>query len=330
MIRPFRRLGRALLAFAVLGFACHVPASAQADPARGYPDRPITLLIPFAAGGATDVLARLVAEKLRERLGQPVIVVNRPGAGGEIAVDQVRRAPADGYTLLVTSSNFAVAPFVSKEVSRSTLDDFTHIIALAEVPWLLVVNEKVPARTAAEFIAHARANPGRLNWGLVGAEDFEVELFLREARLDIEKIRYAGTAPLMLALLSDEVQAVFTSIRAVQAHIDSGKLRGLAVSTLKRSPQTPDIPALSEAAIPGYDGSSIWFGISGQAGMPKAIAERLNRELQAVLAMPDVVERINGIKFRVMSGTQADFRTYIARDIARMQEIAAGSSPRPQ
>lgn len=325
MDRLFERLRVVLFGFAAFGVAFCTPSFAQ-----GYPAKPVTLVIPFASGGATDVLARLVAEKLRERLGQPVIVVNKPGAGGEIAVDSVRRAPADGYTLLVTSSNFAVAPFVSKVVTRSTLDDFTHIIALAEVPWLLVVNEKVPARTAAEFVAYARANPGKLNWGLVGAEDFEVELFLREARLNLEKIRYPGTSPLMLALLSNEVQAVFTSIRAVQAHIDSGKLRGLAVTTLRRSPQTPDIPALSESAVPGYDGSSIWFGVSGPAGMPREIADRLNSDLQAVLALPDVNEKVNAMKFRVMSGTQAEFREYIARDIARMQAIAASSGLRPQ
>lgn len=325
MDRLFERLRVVLFGFAALGVTFCAPSFAQ-----GYPAKPVTLVIPFAPGGATDVLARLVAEKLRERLGQPVIVVNKPGAGGEIAVDSVRRAPADGYTLLVTSSNFAVAPFVSRVVTRSTLDDFTHIIALAEVPWLLVVNEKVPARTAAEFVAYARANPGKLNWGLVGAEDFEVELFLREARLNLEKIRYPGTSPLMLALLSNEVQAVFTSIRAVQAHIDSGKLRGLAVTTLRRSPQTPDIPALSESAVPGYDGSSIWFGVSGPAGMPREIVDRLNSELQVVLALPDVKEKVNAIKFRVMSGTQAEFREYIARDIARMQAIAASSGLRPQ
>lgn len=320
-----KKLRAMLLACMTVGFAIHTTAVA-----KSYPDKPVSLVIPFAAGGATDVLARLVADKLRERLGQPVVVVNKPGAGGEIAVDFVRRAPADGYTLLVTSSNFAVAPFVSKVVTRSTLDDFTHIIALAEVPWLLVVNEKVPAKTATEFIAYARANPGKLNWGLVGAEDFEVEMFLKEARLDIERIRYPGTSPLMLALLANEVQAVFTSIRAVQGHIDSGKLRGLAVTTLHRSPQTPDIPALSEGAVPGYDGSSIWFGVSGPAGMPQPIADRLNGDLQAVLATPEVVEKINAIKFRVMSGSQADFRTYIARDIARMQSIAASSKLVPK
>lgn len=325
MDRLFKRLRVVLFGVAALGAAFFAPSFAQ-----GYPDKPVTLVIPFASGGATDVLARLVAEKLRERLGQPVIVVNKPGAGGEIAVDSVRRAPPDGYTLLVTSSNFAVAPFVSKVVTRSTLDDFTHIIALAEVPWLLVVNEKVPARTAAEFVAYARANPGKLNWGLVGAEDFEVELFLREARLSLERIRYPGTSPLMLALLSNEIQAVFTSIRAVQSHIDSGKLRGLAVTTLRRSPQTPDIPALSESAVPGYDGSSIWFGVSGPADMSREIADRLNSELQAVLALPDVKEKINAIKFRVMSGTQEEFREYIARDIARMQAIATSSGLRPQ
>lgn len=330
MIHLRMRLRRLLLGLAMFGVIGHAPSFAQSDSARSYPERPITLIVPFAAGGATDVLARLVSDKLRERLGQPVIVTNRPGAGGELAVEQIRRAPADGYTLLVTSSNFAVAPFLSKEVTRSTLNDFTHIIGLAEVPWLLVANEKMPIRTAAELIAFAHANPGKLNWGLVGAEDFEVDLFLQKSRANIEKIRYAGTAPLMKALLSDEVQVVFTSIRAVQAHMDTGKLRALAVSTLKRSPLTPNIPALSEQAIPGYDGSSLWFGISGPSGISKPIGDRLNRELQAILAMPDFVGRLKEMKFSAIGGTQEDFRAYIARDITRMQEIVAGQGVTPR
>lgn len=304
------------------------PAVQAANPVD-YPTKPIELVVPFAPGGATDVLARLVADKLREKLGQTVLVLNKPGAGGEIAVDFVRRAPADGYTLLVTSSNFAVAPFISKTATRDTLEDFSHIIALAQVPWLLVVNESVPARSASEFVQYARANPGKLNWGLVGAEDFEVELFLQKAGLDIEKIRYQGTAPLMQALLSKEIDVVFSSIRAVQGYIDSGLVRGLAVTTLDRSPQTPDIPSLSEEAIPGYDGSSIWFGVSGTAGISADIVATLNHNIQEVLNMPEIISRLDEIKMQIIGGSPEGFTQYIAQDIARMQAIVDISGIKP-
>jgi tripartite-type tricarboxylate transporter receptor subunit TctC len=261
-------------------------AVAQSD----YPNRPIKLIVGFAPGGSTDIVARIVAQKLGERLGQTVVVENRAGAGGTIGADVAAKAPPDGYTLtLGTTSTHAIAPGAYSKLPYNPVTDFTQISLVAITPYLLVVNPQVQARNLDEFIALAKSQPGKMNYASAGngtATHLAMEMLKDAAKIDLVHVPYKGNAPADVAILAGEVQAVFGSMPALLQNTKANKVRPLAVGTATRSPALPEVPTVAEQGYPGFE-AALWLGIMGPADMPKPVVDRLYREIVAIVATPD-------------------------------------------
>ena len=251
-------------------------ALAQSD----YPNKPVKLIVGFAPGGSTDIVARLVAQKLGERLGQTVIVENRAGAGGTIGADVAAKAPPDGYTLtLGTTSTHAIAPGAYSKLPYNPVTDFTQISLVAITPYLLVVNPQVPARNLDEFIALAKRQPGKMNYASAGngtATHLAMEMLKDAAKIDLVHIPYKGNAPADVAILGGEVQAVFGSMPALLQNTKANKVRPLAVGTATRSPALPEVPTVAEQGYPGFE-AALWLGIMGPANMPSRVVDRLHK-----------------------------------------------------
>ena len=310
---PARR--RALAAAAILALgATALPASAQA-----WPDKPIKIVVGFAPGGFTDVLARLLGQKLTERLGQSVIVENKPGAAGTLGADQVAKARPDGYTLLLAHSNSnSVAPSLYPKLPYDVLKDFTPIIAVANTPLLLTVNEKVAAKDVKEFIALAKAKPGALSYASSGggsAQHLAAERFQLATGTKMTHVPYKGSGQAIVDLLSGQVELNFESPPNVMTHAKAGKLRLLAVTSAKRSPILPDVPTMAEAGVQNAEMLQ-WFAVMGPAKLPADITRRLSTEIAAILKQPDVVEKIASQGGEIMAGTPEEFARFLATDTA--------------
>ena len=261
-------------------------ALAQSD----YPNRPVKLIVGFAPGGSTDIIGRIVAQKLGERLGQTIVVENRAGAGGTIGADATAKAPADGYTLtLGTTSTHAIAPGVYSKLPYNPVTDFTPISLVAITPYLLVVNPQVQARNLNEFLTLAKGQPGKLNYASAGngtATHLAMEMLKDAAKIDVVHIPYKGNAPADAAILAGDVQVVFGSMPALLQNAKANKVRPLAVGTATRSPALPDVPTVAEQGYPGFE-AALWLGIMGPANMPKPVADRLHKEIVAIVSTPD-------------------------------------------
>ena len=263
-----------------------LPTHAQSD----YPNRPVKLVVGFAPGGSTDIVARIVAHRLGEKLGQTVVVENKAGAGGTIGVDTVAKAPPDGYTLtLGTTSTHAIAAGAYSKLPYDPVKDFTHISLVAITPYLLVVNPALPVKTLPEFVGHAKQNAGKLNYGSAGngtATHLSMEMLKDAAKIDIQHIPYKGNADADRAILSGDVQTVFGSMPALLQNAKAGKVKAIAVGTAARSPALPDIPTVAEQGYPGFE-AALWLGIMGPANMPKPVVDKLHKALAEVVAMPE-------------------------------------------
>ncbi len=261
-------------------------ALAQSD----YPNRPVKLIVGFAPGGSTDIVGRIVAQRLGERLGQTVVVENRAGAGGTIGADATAKAPPDGYTLtLGTTSTHAIAPGVYSKLPYNPVTDFTPISLVAITPYLLVVNPQVQARNLNEFIALAKSQPGKMNYASAGngtATHLAMEMLKDAAKVDLVHIPYKGNAPADGAILAGDVQAVFGSMPALLQNAKANKVRPLAVGTAVRSPALPEVPTVAELGYPGFE-AALWLGIMGPANMPKPLVDRLHKEIAAIVATPE-------------------------------------------
>jgi tripartite-type tricarboxylate transporter receptor subunit TctC len=298
---------RRLLALLSIVFVCS-PAFAQP-----YPAKPLRLVVPFPPGGPTDITGRTIAEKLQQRLGEPLIVENRPGAGSIIGTDAVAKSPPDGYTLLLGSNSIALQPLLQAKLPYDPQKDLAPVILAVRIPNVLVVNPSVPAKTVTEFIALARAKPGTINYASVGnatGPHLFAELFRSLTGVNIVHVPYKGTAPAVNDLLGGQVQALFDSLATALPNIRAGKLRALGVTSLQRSKSAPDIPTLDESGAPGYEATG-WFGVLVPAGTPPGVVTRLNAEIGTILKMPDVEERF--LKFGAESGggSPADFAAFI-------------------
>jgi tripartite-type tricarboxylate transporter receptor subunit TctC len=280
----FHRVAAAIAGAAII----LTPALSQAQ--SEYPNKPIKLIIGFAPGGSTDIVGRIVGQKLSERLGQPVIIENRAGAGGTIGADATAKSAPDGYTLtLGTTSTHAIAAGAYSKLPYDPVKDFTQVSLVAITPYLLVVNPQVPAKTLPEFVAHAKANPGKLNYASAGsgtATHLAMEMLKDAARIDIVHVPYKGNAPADLAILAGEVQTVFGSMPALLQNVKAGKVRPLAVGTARRSPALPDVPTVAEQGYAGFE-AALWLGILGPANMPRPIVDRLHKEITAIVATPE-------------------------------------------
>jgi len=310
-------IGLSLPAIGVLGLS-----AGNAAAAAGYPDRPIRMVIPFAPGGSNDIVGRLIGAQLGERLGQPVIIDNRGGAGGVIGSELVSRASPDGYTLLIVSVAFAFNPALYK-LNYDSIKSFTPVGMIGSGPNVLVVNPKLPVNTVQELIEYARANPGKLNLASAGIGSFQHlsgELFNRMAKIDMTHVPFKGGGPAMTDVISGQSQVTIGSLIQMQGHIRAGRLKPLGVGSLKRNPTLPDVPSINEAGLPGYEAAN-WWGIMAPAGTPTAIINRLNKELNASIDSP-VVQKFLAAEGAVPTPTTpGEFAKVLANDIARWGKV---------
>jgi tripartite-type tricarboxylate transporter receptor subunit TctC len=283
--------------------------------AEDYPTRPVRWVVGFPPGGPTDIVARLMGQWLLERLGQPFIIENRPGAGGNIATQAVANAAPDGYTLLMASHANAINATLYQKLSFNFLSDIAPVAGLVRVPNVLEVNPSVPATTVAEFIAYANANPGKISYASAGngtSAHLAAELFKAMTGVDIVHVPYRGSGPALTDLLGGQVQIMFDSMPSSIEHIRAGKLHALAVTSATRSEALPDVPTIADT-VPGYDTNG-WFGVGAPKGTPRPIIERLNREINAGLADAKMKARFAELGASTIVATPAEFATYLGAE----------------
>lgn len=293
---------RSLLALGL----CAMPLAAMAQDA--WPSRPIKLVVPYAAGGPADLLARMVAERLGPRLGQPVVIENKPGTGGHTGAEQVAKGPADGYTLVLATIAHNGAVKLYNNLRYDPTKDLQPVILVAESPSVLLVNAAVPATSVKELLALAQSKPGQLSYGSAGngsAMHMAAELFRYMTKVDYVHIPYRGGAPAMADLLGGQIQLLFESMGTAHPHLKTGKVRALAVTGTQRDPSLPDVPTVAEAGVPGY-ASVPWYTVSAPSGVPAPIVNKLNAEINAVLKAPDLLERWAALGVVALGGSPAD------------------------
>ncbi len=302
--------------------AAALAAAPRVASAQGYPTRPVRIMVGFAPGGGTDIVARLMAQWLSERLGQQFVVENRPGAGTNIATEAVVRAPADGYTLLLACLPNAFNATLYDNLKFNFVHDIAPVAGIARDTFLVVVNPSVPAQTLPEFIAYARANPGKINMGSAGVgsgNHIFGELFQSATGVKLVHVPYRGAAPALVDLLADQTQVMFAPASISIGHIRAGRLRALAVMTATRAPQLPDVPTVAEF-VPGFE-ASYWLGVGAPRGTPAGIVDTLNREINAALADPKIEAQLEAHESSVIPGSPAAFGKLIADDTERWGRV---------
>lgn len=310
-----------LLATACLALAALTGAPAHADT---WPDKPVTLLVPFPPGGSTDSVARAIAPKLQERLGQTFVVDNKPGATGTIGAGQVKRAPADGYTLLVSSLGpFVIAPHLIKPMPYEALKDFDLLTVAVQAPNVLVVPAASPLKTVAEVIAAARKDPGKITYASSGngsSDHLTIELFWLQTGTSGVHVPYKGGAPAIQDLLGGQVEASFQNVNAVIQHINAGKLRAIAVTGEKRSAVLPNVPTLAESGVKGVDVYS-WQAVAAPKGLPADVKSKLHAALVAALNDAQVKQKFADIGIEVVANTPEQFATFQQAEYARWKTL---------
>ena len=308
-----KRLVLALLAVALVPVA-H---------AQNWPERPIHFVMTAPAGSSIDTLGRVIADKLKDRLGQPVVVENKPAAGGTVATADVAHAPPDGYAMVLAYPGPLSASPQMRKVPYDVQKDLAPVITTSNQPNVLAVNASLPVKTFQELVAYAKANPGKLNYASVGngsSSHLGMELLKSMTGMDIVHVPFNGSPPAVTSTVQNETQMLFAVMQPLKAQIDAGKLRALAVTTPKRFPLMAELPSIAESGVPGFEVNA-WNGVLVPAGTPRAIVERLNREINAVLAMPDVVQKLNAQGFELVGGTPEEFGKLIADDTARWAPV---------
>jgi tripartite-type tricarboxylate transporter receptor subunit TctC len=316
----------------------HLAAGAAALPlasrfawAQAYPTRPVRVIVPFAPAGDTDLVARLIGQWLSERLGQPFIIDNRPGAGTNIGTEAVVRSAADGYTLLLASPPAAINATLYDKLNFVFLRDITPVAGVIRAPFVMEVNPSVPAKTVSEFVAYAKTNPGKTSMasaGIGSGPHVAGELFKMMAAVNIVHVPYRGQGPALTDLLAGQVQLYFAGIPSSIQYIRSGKLRALAVTTATRSEALPDVSTLSDF-LPGYE-ASFWGGFCAPKSMPAEIVDKLNKEINAALADPKMKARIADLGATVLSGSPADFGKLIADETEKWGKVIRAANIKPE
>jgi tripartite-type tricarboxylate transporter receptor subunit TctC len=290
---------------------------------QDYPNRPITLVVPYAAGGGNDVMARIVGEKMSKTLGQQVVIDNRPGAGGALATRQVAKAAPDGYTLVIGGTgSLAVNPTLLPNVGYDVRKDFAPVGSIGSSAMIVIIHPSIPAKTIPELIALAKKEPGKLTFASSGAgasTHMSAELFKSMTGTDIVHVPYKGSGPAMPDLMSGRVSMMFENAPGAMSHIKAGKLRALGQTGLKRSASLPDVPTVAEA-VPGYESLS-WSGIAVAAGTPKPVIERLNRDLNAVLAMPEMRQKLAEQGAETIGGPPEAFARHIQAEREKWSRV---------
>ena len=307
-IRTFAAMLGSLAMAVVAGLA---PALASA---QDYPNKPIRVVVPFPPGGGTDVLVRIIGEKIAGSLGQPFVVENRPGAAGLLGAELVAKAPADGYTLLMTALG---------GITTETIDSFAPIVLVAAPPNVVVVHPDVKASSVRDLISLAKAQPGKLNYGSSGAgslSHLSGELLKSSARVDITHVPYKGMGQVLGDLVGGHVQFAIAPLAAVNPHIKGGKMRAIGVTSASRYPPLPDAPTIAESGVPGYEAIN-WFGLLAPSGVDRAIIQKLNAEVNRILQLPDVKEKLVNLGADPVGGSAEEFGRYIRADTAKWAKV---------
>lgn len=304
-------------------FACSSLAHA-ADPVRNYPLRPVRLVSPFSAGGNTDIIARLLAPKLYERLGQTVIVENRPGAGSVIGTNYVAKATPDGHTLLIASGAHTSVAATVKDLPYDPVGDFAWVSLIVTYPFVVVVKGDSPLTSVADLIGAAKRNPAKLNYGSVGTGSvfhLAAELFNTMAGTDLTHVPYKGGAEPVTELIGGRIEVIFTTLTGVYAHLQGKRVRAIAVASAERSPQLPDVPTVAQT-LPGYEVTS-FAGVAAPRGTPAAVVARLNREMRSVLELPDINKRLVETGGIVRPTSPEEMARHVSGEIAKWKRVVA-------
>src|SRR6516164_3871833 len=305
----------------VLGFT-------QPGRAADYPDHPIRLIVPFAAGGANDIIARLIQPALQQALGQPIVIDNRPAASGTVGTEAVARAQPDGYTLLMAFTTHTVNPAVNAKLPYDTEHDLAPIVLIGKSPLLFIVNPKVEAKTLAEFVALAKQSPGKFNYGTPGAASqahLLVALWSKLAGIEMQHIPYRGGAPAVLGTVTGEVQFTLMSPVASLAQINAGALRPLATGSAERDPHFPDLPTIAESGFPGFEAVA-WVGLFTTAGTPAEIVDRLNAEVNRIIRLPGIAMKFDEQGVTPAGGSATDFGAFISHELRRWKDAARAAN----
>jgi tripartite-type tricarboxylate transporter receptor subunit TctC len=319
--KEFMNLPRRKFLYLAAGAAAS-PAISRIARSQSYPTRPVTIVVPFAAGGGTDIVARLLGQWLSERIGKPFVIENRPGAATNIGTEAVVRAPADGHTLLLVDASATVNATLYEKLNFNFIRDIAPVAGIIRVANVMEVNPSFPARTVPEFIAYAKANPGKINMASGGKGDpphVSGELFKMMTGVDMVYVPYRGLSPALTDLLSGQVQVIFGTMPSSIEYIRASRLRALAVTTATRSELLPDIPTLGEF-LPGYEASQ-WYGIGAPKSTPAEVVEKLNTEINAGLADPKIKARLADLGGTTMSGSSADFGKHIVEETEKWGKV---------
>jgi len=322
---------KTLIAASLIGCAA-LSGFTSAVAAENFPSKPIRFVVPIPPGGSTDVLAREVAQKLQERLGQPVVVENRPGGAGSIGTAAVASAPADGYTILLVNSSHSINPHVYKSLPFDALKDFTPISLMADLPMGIFVNPSVSAKDLKELVALAKSKPGGLSFassGNGGAGHLTGELFMQETKTKMVHVPYRGSAPALNDVLAGQVPVLSGDVPLTAPHVKSGALRVIGITSPERSPSLPDAPTFAELGLPGMD-LSIWVGVLAPAGVPSQISHKLSSEIAAILREPEMAKRVQDRGFRLVASTPEEFDKVIRDDYEKYGAVARNAGIRAE
>jgi tripartite-type tricarboxylate transporter receptor subunit TctC len=310
-----------MLACAVTSMAFGATAHATTQPP--YPNKPITLVVPFAPGGGNDILARLIAPKMSQQLGQAIVVENKPGAGGNLGAEYVARAAADGYTLVIASSQVTMNPYLGMKVPFQIERDFEPVGLIASVPIMLVANTSQPYKTLKEFIDYSRANPGKISYSSPGPgtpQHLAGEVFAKLNKTELLHVPYRGTGPSISDLMGGQVQVSFATFASAIQYVRAGKLRAIGIAGQRRTPLMSDLPTFGEAGLTGYD-AELWYSLLAPSRTPRALVDKVNGALLAALKSPDVVEQLARQGFEAKASTPDELKAYIGREMARWRRV---------
>lgn len=300
--------------------------------AQDFPSRRITLMVGYSAGGPADLAARVIADKLRDRFNQPVIIENRPAGAAQASFDATKSAAPDGYVLGLGTLGMITLKLTSKAYTIDPLKDFTYVgqFSSASLPLMLFASANAPFKTAAEFVAYARANPGKMNFGTYATSgELELSTLMVAANVSITKVPYKGSAPMQIALGAGEIDAVIDNFPSAKTHVDAGRARLLAVGSRERLPDFPNVPSISEA-VPGYEIAPFWLGLIGPANLPGDIVNRLNEAINTAMRQPDAASRLAPLGQKPAPGSPAEFRALVTRENDRLTKAASMIGLQPQ